>query len=136
METDKTIPTENKREGKDIELDAQPDEVAELPPAKKAKTKLKVYEMRGSSTLWKCKCKKCGWGFIAAGADVTENMKRHLDWACPRKFDVPLSIPVSAGADIAQSQVEEVSGDKISMNINNDEYKEGAGASMEPSKSG
>lgn len=100
MESDKTIPTDIKREGKDIELDAQHDEVAELPPAKKAKTELKGYERRGSSTLWKCKCKKCGWGFIAAGADVTANMKRHLDWACPRKFDVPLCIPVSARADI------------------------------------
>ena len=102
MESDKTIPTASKREGKDIELDAQPDEVAELPLAKKAKTKLKVYQRRGSSTAWKCKCKKCGTEFIAAGADVTENMKRHLEWACPRKFDVPLSIPVSAGADIGK----------------------------------
>nr|POF27370.1 hypothetical protein CFP56_14487 [Quercus suber] len=115
MESDETIPTDIECEGKDITLDAQPDEVAGLPPAKKAKTELKVYKRRGSSTVWRyfkvlptkeegkptCKCKKCGKEFIAARANVTENLKRHLDWACPRKFDVPLSIPVSAGADIA-----------------------------------
>lgn len=38
--------------------------------------------------------------------------------------------------DVAQSQVEEVTGDKMSMNINNDEHKAGAGSSMEPSKLG
>nr|POE92512.1 hypothetical protein CFP56_37956 [Quercus suber] len=115
MESDETIPTDIKCEGKDIELDAQPDEVVGLPPAKKAKTELKVYKRRGSSAIWHyfkvlptkdegkptCKCKKCGKEFTAVGVDITENLKRHLEWACQRKFNVPLSIPVSAGADIA-----------------------------------
>ncbi|KAK7843536.1 hypothetical protein CFP56_012417 [Quercus suber] len=108
MESDEMIPTDIKCEGKDIDLDAQLDEVAKLPLPKKAKTELKVYKRTRTSTILlkkdegkpTCKCKKCEKEYIAAGADVTENLKRHLYWACPRKFDVPLSIPVSTVADM------------------------------------
>ena len=114
MESDEKIPIDIKCEGKDIDS-LKLDEVAKLPPPKKAKTKLKVYKMRTrTSNVWSyfqilptkdegkptCKCKKCGKEYIAAGADVTENLKRHLDWDCPRKFDVPLTIPVSTPSDI------------------------------------
>nr|POF08264.1 hypothetical protein CFP56_55665 [Quercus suber] len=81
-----------------------------------------------------CKCNKCGKEYIAAGVDVIENLKRHLE-LCPRNFEVPLSIPVSTVADIdlLQSQLEELIEDKMSMHINNNEHKEGVGSSMEPS---
>ena len=46
MESDEMIP-----KGKDIDLDAQLDEVAELPPPKKGKTELNVYKRR-TSTVW------------------------------------------------------------------------------------
>ena len=46
-----------------------------------------------------CKCKKCGKEYIATGAYVGFNLKRHLG-LCPRKFQVPLSIPGSTVADI------------------------------------
>ena len=107
METNEMIP-----KGKDIDIDAQLDEVAELPPPKQAKTKLNVYKRR-TSTVWRhfqmlptkdeeqptCKCKKCGKEYIATGAYVGFNLKRHLG-LCPRKFQVPLSIPGSTVADI------------------------------------
>nr|POE78930.1 hypothetical protein CFP56_46098 [Quercus suber] len=113
MASDEKIPTDSKCEGKDAD-GLKLDEVAELPPRKKAKTELKVYKRRmRTSNVWSyfqilppkaegkptCKCKKCGKEYMAAGADVTENLKRHLDWACPRKFDVPLSIPHSTVPD-------------------------------------
>nr|POE45754.1 hypothetical protein CFP56_47335 [Quercus suber] len=97
MESDEKIPTDSKCEGKDID-GLKLDEVAKLPPPKKAKTELKVYKRRTrTSTVWSyfqilltkdegkptCKCKKCEKEFIAAGANVTENLKHHLDWACP-----------------------------------------------------
>ena len=47
MESDEMIP-----KGKDIDLDAQLDEVAELPLPKKAKTKLNVYKRR-TSIVWR-----------------------------------------------------------------------------------
>nr|POF03393.1 hypothetical protein CFP56_60582 [Quercus suber] len=149
MESDEKIPTDIKCEGKNIDLDAQLDEVAELPPPKKAKTELKVYKRMRTSTIWcyfeiiltkdegnrTCKCKKCGKEYIDVRADVTENLNHHLDWACPRKFDVPLSILVSTMADteLAQSQLEAITEDKMSMNIKNNEHKEGVGSSIEPS---
>ena len=116
MESDEMIPTDIKCEGKDIDLDAQLDEVAELPPPKKAKTELKVYKRRRTSIVWRyfqmlptkdeekptCKRKKCGKEYIVAGAYVTENLKRHLE-LCRKKFEVPLSIPFSTRADIANA---------------------------------
>ena len=86
MDRDQMIP-----KGKDIELDAQLDEVAELPPPKKAKTELNVYKRR-TSTVWRhfqmlstkdeerptCNCKMCGKEYIAIGAYVGFNLKRHL----------------------------------------------------------
>ncbi|KAL0011126.1 hypothetical protein SO802_006234 [Lithocarpus litseifolius] len=153
MESDEMIPIDIKHDGKDIELVGELDEVATLPPPKKAKTEsknktnIKVYKRGRTSTVsryfqmlltkdeekptWKCK--KCGKEFIAAGANGPRNLKRHLE-LCPRKFEVPLSIPVSTVADIelTQSQLEELIADKITMNINNDEHKEDT-SSMEPS---
>ena len=41
MESDEMIPIEIKYEGEDIDLEDELDEVAELPPPKKAKTKSK-----------------------------------------------------------------------------------------------
>ena len=107
MESDEMIP-----KGKDIDLDAQLDEVAELPLPKKVKTELNVYKRR-TSTIWRyfqmlptkdeeqptCKCKKCGNEYIAANAYVGFNLKRYLG-LCPRKFQVPLSISGSTVADI------------------------------------
>nr|POE69164.1 hypothetical protein CFP56_75693 [Quercus suber] len=130
MASDEKIPTDSKCEGKDAD-GLKLDEVAELAPRKKAKTELKVYKRRTrTSNVWSyfqilppkaegkptCKCKKCGKEYIAAGADVTENLKRHLDWACPRKFDVPLSIPHSTVPDkeLAHSQLEELTEEKMS----------------------
>ena len=46
-----------------------------------------------------CKCKKCGKEYIAAGAYGSGNLKHHLE-LCPRKFEEPLSIPVSIVTDI------------------------------------
>ena len=102
MATDEMIP-----KGKGTDLDAQLDEVAELPPPKKAKTELNVYKRR-TSTIWRhlqmlptkdeeqptCKCKKCEKEYIAAGTYVGFNLKRQLG-LCPRKFQVPLSTPGS-----------------------------------------
>ena len=93
MESHEMIPIDIKKKGKDIDLDAQIDEVAELPPPKKAKTELKIYKRRTTSTVWRyfqmlptndeeqptCKCKKCGKEYIAAGAYVGFNLKRHLE---------------------------------------------------------
>ena len=106
MDRDEMIP-----KGKDIDLDAQLDEVAKLPLPKKAKTELNVFKRR-TSIVWRhfqmlptkdeerpmCKCKKCGKEYIAAGAYVGFNLKHHLG-VCPRKFQVPLSIPGSTVAD-------------------------------------
>ena len=49
-----------------------------------------------------CTCKKCGKEYIAAGAYVGFNLKRHLG-VCPRKFQVPLSIPGSTVADVGNA---------------------------------
>ena len=82
MESDEMIP-----KGKYIDLDAQLDEVAELPPPKKAKTELNVYKRR-TSIVWRyfqmvptkdaeqptCKCKKCGKEYIADVAYVGFNL--------------------------------------------------------------
>ena len=99
MESDEKIPTGSKREGKDIDLDAQLHEVAELPPPKKAKTELKVYRRRTrTSTVWSyfqilptndegkptCKCKKCGKEYIATKAYDIGDLKHHLE-VCLRK---------------------------------------------------
>ena len=53
MESHGMIPTDMKKKGKHNDLDAQLDEVPELPPPKKAKTKLKVYKRRTTSTVWR-----------------------------------------------------------------------------------
>ncbi|KAK4593439.1 hypothetical protein RGQ29_017518 [Quercus rubra] len=99
MESDEMIPIEIKYEGEDIDLEDELDEVAELPPPKKAKTKSKNKTnhkdntRRRTSYVWSffellptkdeekptCKCKKCGKEYIAAGAYGTGNLKRHLD---------------------------------------------------------
>ncbi|KAL0015162.1 hypothetical protein SO802_002231 [Lithocarpus litseifolius] len=112
MESDEMIPIDIKREGKDIALEDELDEVAVLPPPKKAKTEsknkinMKVYKRR-TSTVSRCfqilltkdeemstwKCKKCGKELIATRVDGSGNLKRHLE-LCPRKSEVPLSIPV------------------------------------------
>ena len=104
MESDEMIPIEIKYEGEDIDLEDELDEVAELPPPKKAKTKSKNKTnhkdntRRRTSIVWSffellptkdeempmCKCKMCGKEYIAAGAYGTGNLKRHLD-VCPRK---------------------------------------------------
>ena len=104
MESDEMIPIEIKYEGEDIDLEDELDEVAELPPPKKAKTKSKNKtnnkdkKRRRTSYVWSffellptkdeekptCKCKKCGKEYIAVGAYGTGNLKRHLD-VCPRK---------------------------------------------------
>ena len=88
MESDEMIPIEIKYEGEDIDLEDELDEVAELPPPKKAKTKSKNKTnhkdntRRRTSIVWSffellptkdeekptCKCKKCGKEYIAAGA--------------------------------------------------------------------
>ena len=113
MESHEMIPTDMTKKGKHNDLDAQFDEVADLPEPKKAKTELKVYKRRRTSTVWRdfemlltkdkeqpsCKCKQCGKEYIAAGAYVQYNLKRHSE-LCRKKFEVPLSIPVSIGADI------------------------------------
>uniref|UniRef100_A0A7N2MTH2 BED-type domain-containing protein n=1 Tax=Quercus lobata TaxID=97700 RepID=A0A7N2MTH2_QUELO len=122
MESDKMIRTDMTKKGKQNDLDAQIDEVADLLEPKKAKTELKVYKRR-TSTVWRdfemlptkgkeqpsCKCKQCGKKFIAAGAYVQYNLKRHSE-LCRKKFEVPLSILVST--DPVQPQLEEVSEDK------------------------
>ena len=109
MESHQMIPTDMTKKGKHNDLDAQFDEVADLPEPKKAKTELKVYKRR-TSTIWRdfemlltkgkeqpsCKCKQCGKKYIAAGAYVQYNLKRHSE-LCRKKFEVLLSIPVSTG---------------------------------------
>ena len=104
MESDEMIPIEIKYEGEDIDLEDELDEVAELPPPKKAKTKSKNKTnhkdntRRRTSIVWSffellptkdeekpiCKCKKCGKEYIAVGAYGTGNLKLYLD-VCPRK---------------------------------------------------
>ncbi|KAK9989117.1 hypothetical protein SO802_029356 [Lithocarpus litseifolius] len=104
MESDEMIPIETKYEGEDIDLEDELDEVAELPPPKKAKTKSKSKtsnkdnKRRRTSHVWSffellptkdeekptCKCKKCGKEYIATGAYCTGNLERHLG-VCPRK---------------------------------------------------
>ncbi|KAL4603777.1 hypothetical protein ACB092_10G148000 [Castanea dentata] len=104
MESDEMIPIEIKYEGEDIDLEDELDEVAELPPPKKAKTKsknktnTKDNKRRRTSYVWSffellpakdeekptCKCKKCGKEYIAAVAYGIEHLKSHLD-VCPRK---------------------------------------------------
>nr|POE70073.1 hypothetical protein CFP56_60979 [Quercus suber] len=150
MASDEKIPTDSKCEGKDAD-GLKLDEVAELPPRKKAKTELKVYKRRTrTSNVWSyfqilppkaegkptCKCKKCGKEYMAAGADVTDNLKRHLDWACPRKFDVPLSIPHSTVPDKELAHLgplAELTEEKMSKETTEYEQMEGGGSSMEPS---
>ena len=119
MESVEMIPIDIKCEGKYIDLEDELDEVAELPPPKKDKSKSKNktnnkdYKRRRTSTVWRyfqmlptkdeekptCKCKKCGKEYIAAGAYGTRNLKRHLE-LCPRKFEAPLSILISTVVDI------------------------------------
>ena len=113
------IQTHTKCEGKDIALEDELDEVAELPLPKKAKTKsknktnYKDNKRRRTSTIWcyfqmlptkdeekpTCKCKKCGKEYIVVEAYGIGNLNRHLE-LCPRKFEAPLSIPVSTVVDI------------------------------------
>ena len=50
----------------------------------------------------KCEGKKCGKEYIAAGAYVGYNLKRHLEF-CRKKFEVPIGIPVSTGVDIGNA---------------------------------
>ena len=116
MESHEMIPTDMKKKGKHNDLDAQFDEVADPPEPKKAKTKVKVYKRRTTSTVWRyfqmlptkdeeqpsCKCKQCGKEYIAAGAYVGYNLKRHLEF-CRKKFEVPMSIPISTGVDIGNA---------------------------------
>ncbi|KAK9991529.1 hypothetical protein SO802_026514 [Lithocarpus litseifolius] len=92
MESDEMIPIDIKCEGKDIDLEDELDEVAELPPPKKI---LPTKDEEKPT----CKCKKCGKEYIVTEAYGTRNLKRHLE-LCPRKFEAPLSIPVSTVADI------------------------------------
>ena len=113
MESHEMIPTDITKKGKHNDLVAQFDDMADLLEPKKAKTELKVYKRRRTSTVWRyfemlptrdnerpsCKCKQCGKEYIAGGAYVQYNLKRHLE-LCRKKFEVPLSIPVSTGADI------------------------------------
>ena len=80
------------------------------------KTELKVYKRRTTSTVWryfqmlltkdgeqpKCKCKKCGKEYIAVRAYVGYNLKHHLEF-CRKKFEVPMSIPISTGVDIGNA---------------------------------
>ena len=88
MESDEMIHIEIKYEGEDIDLEDELDEVAELPPPKKAKTKCKNKtnnkdnKRRRTSYVWSffellptkdeekptCKCKKCGKEYIAVRA--------------------------------------------------------------------
>ena len=91
MESHEMIPTDITKKGKHNELDAQFDDVADLPEPKKAK--LKVYKRRRTSTVWRyfemlltkdkerpsCKCKQCGKEYIAGGAYVQYNLKRHSE---------------------------------------------------------
>ena len=104
MESDEMIPIEIKYEEEDIDLEDELEEVAKLPPPKKAKTKYKNKtndkdnKRRRTSYVWSffellpikdeekptCKCKKCGKEYIAAGAYGTGHLKCHLD-VCPRK---------------------------------------------------
>ncbi|KAL0000067.1 hypothetical protein SO802_019669 [Lithocarpus litseifolius] len=151
MESDEMIPIDIKREGKAIALEDEVHEVtgelAALPPPKKAKTEsknktnVKVYKRRTStvsrwfqllptmSKAMSTHSKDCGKELIASGADGPGDLKRHLE-LCPRNSEVPLSIPVSTVANIelaesqSQSQLEELTADKMTMNINNDEHKE------------
>ena len=109
-----------KREGKGIALEDEVhevDEVAALPPPKKAKTEsknktnVKVYKRRTSTvSRWfqllptmskemSTHSKECGKELIASGADGPGDLKLDLE-LCPRKSEVPLSIPVSTVADI------------------------------------
>ena len=104
MESDEMIPIEIKYEGEDIDLEDELDEVAELPPPKKAKTKCKNKtnnkdnKRRRTSYVWSFfellptkdeekptyKCKKCGKEYIVVRAYGTRNLKHHLE-VCPRK---------------------------------------------------
>ena len=82
MESHEMIPTDITKKGKHNDLDAQFDDVADLLEPKKAKTELKVYKRRRTSTVWRyfemlptrdnerpsCKCKQCGKEYIAGGA--------------------------------------------------------------------
>ena len=116
MESHEMIPTDMKKNEKHNDLDAQLDEAVELPEPKKAKTELKVYKRRTNSTVWryfqmlptkdgeqpKCKYKECGKEYIAVGAYVGYNLKRHLE-LCRKKFEVPKSILVSTGVDIGNA---------------------------------
>ena len=53
MESHEMIPTDMTKKGKHTHaLDAQFDEAADLPEPKKAKTELKVYKRRRTSTIW------------------------------------------------------------------------------------
>ena len=49
MVSDEMIPIGIKCEGKDIDLEDELNEVAKLPPPKKAKTELNIYKRRNSS---------------------------------------------------------------------------------------
>ena len=80
MERDGMIPIDNEYEGEDLDLEDELDEVVELPPPKKVKTKSKNEtnnedkKRRKTSTVWRffqmlptkdkekptCKCKKYG----------------------------------------------------------------------------
>uniref|UniRef100_A0A7N2N7J7 BED-type domain-containing protein n=1 Tax=Quercus lobata TaxID=97700 RepID=A0A7N2N7J7_QUELO len=110
MESDQMIRIDMTKKGKQPDLDAQFDEVSDLPEPKKAKTELKVYKRR-TSAHWRdfemlptkgkerpsCKCKQCGKKYIAARAIAQYNLKRHSE-LCRKKLEVPLSIPVSTGS--------------------------------------
>ena len=110
MESDEMIPIDIKYEGEDIDLEDKLDEVADLPPPKKAKTKFKN-KTNNRDNKWRrtttfccffqmlptkdeekptCKCKKCGKEYIATGAYGTRNLKCHLE-VCPRKDTRDLS---------------------------------------------
>ena len=104
MESDELISIDIEYKREDLDLEDELDEVAELPPPKKAKTKSKNKtnnedkKRRRNSTVWRffqmlptkdeekptCKCKKCGKVYIAAGSYGTRNLKWHLK-VCPRK---------------------------------------------------
>jgi len=53
MESHEMILTDMKKKGKHNDLNAQFDEVADPPEPKKAKTELKVYKRRTTSTVWR-----------------------------------------------------------------------------------
>ena len=53
MESDQMIRSDMTKKGKQPDVDAQFNEVSDLPEPKKAKTELKVYKRRRTSTVWR-----------------------------------------------------------------------------------